>query len=46
MALLNPSFEDAGTLPGEAEHWTLTATTSLEELALLPEVRAGAAGSA
>ncbi|MCL2726694.1 MAG: hypothetical protein FWD69_19925 [Polyangiaceae bacterium] len=33
MALLNPSFEDAGTLPGEAAHWTLTAVTSLEELA-------------
>ena len=23
MALLNPSFEDEGALPGEAEHWTL-----------------------
>ncbi|MCL2726439.1 MAG: hypothetical protein FWD69_18625 [Polyangiaceae bacterium] len=33
MALLNPSFEDAGALPGEAAHWTLTAVTSLEELA-------------
>ncbi|MCL2726744.1 MAG: hypothetical protein FWD69_20185 [Polyangiaceae bacterium] len=33
MALLNPSFEDAGALPGEATHWTLTAVTSLEELA-------------
>ena len=33
MALLNPSFEDAGALPDEAEHWTLTAVTSLEELA-------------
>ncbi|MBX3249394.1 MAG: hypothetical protein KF901_19615 [Myxococcales bacterium] len=33
MALLNPSFEDAGALPGEAEHWTLTAVTSLEVLA-------------
>lgn len=33
MALLNPSFEDAGALPGEAEHWTLTAVTRLEALA-------------
>lgn len=33
MALQNPSFEDAGALPGEAEHWTLTAVTSLEVLA-------------
>ena len=33
MALLNPSFEDAGLLPGEAEHWTLTASTSIEVLA-------------
>lgn len=33
MAVLNPSFEDAGTLPGDAEHWTLFAVTSLEELA-------------
>lgn len=33
MALRNPSFEDAGVLPGEAEHWTLTAVTSLEVLA-------------
>jgi hypothetical protein len=33
MALLNPNFEDAGILPGEATHWTLTAVTSLEELA-------------
>jgi len=33
MPLLNPSFEDPGTLPGEAEHWTLTAVTSLEVLA-------------
>ncbi len=33
MAILNPSFEDAGTLPGEAEHWTLSAVTSLEEIA-------------
>jgi hypothetical protein len=32
MPLLNPSFEDAGALPGEAEHWTLTAVTSLEVL--------------
>ncbi|MBN2197508.1 MAG: hypothetical protein JW751_32315, partial [Polyangiaceae bacterium] len=36
----NPSFEDAGTLPGDAAHWTLTAVTSLEEIAgfgALPE---------
>ena len=40
MPILNPSFEDAGTLPGEAAHWTLTAMTSLEEMAgfgALPE---------
>ncbi len=33
MPLLNPSFEDAGALPGEAAHWTMTAVTSLEVLA-------------
>jgi hypothetical protein len=33
MALQNPSFEEAGALPGEARHWTLTAFTSLEVLA-------------
>jgi hypothetical protein len=33
MALLNPSFEDAGTLPGEAEHWALSAVTSREGIA-------------
>nr|BDT32011.1 hypothetical protein MFMH1_16800 [Myxococcus sp. MH1] len=33
MALLNPSFEDAGARPGEAAHWTLTAVTRLEVLA-------------
>ena len=33
MALLNPSFEDAGALPGEAAHWTLTAVTSREAIA-------------
>ncbi len=33
MALLNPTFDDAGALPGEAAHWTLTAVTSLEVLA-------------
>jgi hypothetical protein len=33
MALLNPSFEDAGAIPGEAAHWTLTAVTSAEEIA-------------
>jgi hypothetical protein len=33
MALANPSFEDAGSLPGEAAHWTLTAVTRLEAVA-------------
>ncbi len=33
MPLLNPTFADAGALPGEAAHWTLTAVTSLEVLA-------------
>jgi len=33
MPILNPSFEDAGTLPGDAAHWTLTAVTSLEAIA-------------
>lgn len=33
MALLNPTFADAGALPGEAAHWTLTAVTSREVLA-------------
>ncbi|RKH04359.1 hypothetical protein [Corallococcus carmarthensis] len=33
MALLNPSFEDAGGRPGEAAHWTLTAVARLEALA-------------
>ena len=33
MAVLNPSFEDAGLLPGEAEHWTLVAVASLEAIA-------------
>ena len=33
MPVLNPSFEDAGALPGEAEHWTLSAVTSREEIA-------------
>ena len=33
MPVLNPSFEDAGALPGEAEHWALSAVTSLEEIA-------------
>ena len=29
MPVLNPSFEDAGALPGEAEHWALSAVTRL-----------------
>lgn len=33
MAIQNPSFEDAGALPGEAEHWTLHTTASLERIA-------------
>ncbi len=33
MPILNPSFEVAGALPGEAAHWTLTAVTSLQEVA-------------
>ena len=33
MAILNPSFEDAGALPGEAEHWTLQTVTSAERIA-------------
>lgn len=33
MALLNPTFVDAGPRAGQAEHWTITATTSLERLA-------------
>lgn len=33
MPILNPRFEDAGALPGEAEHWTLVAVTSLEAVA-------------
>lgn len=33
MALLNPRFEEAGVLPGEAAHWTLRAVTSLELIA-------------
>ena len=33
MALLNPTFADAGAQPGEAAHWTINAVTSLEVLA-------------
>ncbi len=33
MASKNPSFEDAGALPGQAEHWTLQAFTSLRRIA-------------
>lgn len=33
MAILNPSFEDAGAAPGEAEHWTLVTATALERIA-------------
>ena len=33
MAILNPSFEDAGALPGEAEHWVLQTVTGAERIA-------------
>lgn len=33
MALLNPTFADAGAIPGEAARWTISAVTSLEVLA-------------
>jgi len=33
MAIRNPSFEDPGTRPGEAKHWTLQTVTSLERIA-------------
>jgi len=33
MAILNPSFEDAGGQLGEAEHWTLQTVTSRERIA-------------
>ena len=33
MAILNPSFEEDGVNPGEAEHWTLQTVTSLERIA-------------
>jgi hypothetical protein len=33
MAILNPSFEDAGASLGEAEHWTLHTVASLERIA-------------
>jgi hypothetical protein len=33
MAILNPSFEDGGAQPGEAEHWALQTVTSLERIA-------------
>ena len=32
-AILNPGFETAGALPGQAEHWILTAYTSRERIA-------------
>ena len=35
MALLNPTFADAGALPGEAARWTISAVASLEVLARL-----------
>ncbi len=35
MAILNPSFEEAGTFssPGEASHWQLVTYTALERIA-------------
>lgn len=33
MAILNPSFEDAGAHPGVAEHWNLVTVTSRERIA-------------
>ncbi|PIE63960.1 MAG: hypothetical protein CSA24_03350 [Deltaproteobacteria bacterium] len=33
MPIQNPSFEDGGAIPGEAEHWTLLTVTSLERIA-------------
>ena len=33
MPIQNPSFEDSGAIPGEAEHWTLLTVTSLERIA-------------
>lgn len=33
MAILNPSFEDAGAQPGEAAHWTLQTLASRERIA-------------
>ncbi len=33
MPLLNPTFVDAGALPGEAARWTITAVTRLEAIA-------------
>lgn len=33
MAVLNPNFEDKGSNPGEAAHWTLLSFTALERIA-------------
>jgi len=33
MGVLNPSFEDAGTSPGDAEHWTLATSVAGERIA-------------
>ena len=33
MAILNPSFENAGAQPGEAEHWSLQSFTGLQRIA-------------
>ena len=33
MAISNPSFEDAGAAPGQAEHWTMRTAAALERIA-------------
>lgn len=33
MGVLNPSFEDAGGQPGEAQHWTLVTSTARQRIA-------------
>jgi hypothetical protein len=38
MALLNPTFADAGALPGEAARWTITAVTRVEAIAAFGRV--------
>ena len=33
MAIVNPSFEDAGAEPGQAQHWTLTTSVAGQRIA-------------